>query len=125
MEPAWVSALAKEELPDDLTPSICEAALDRFRDSDDSLAGIIEQHHIQVRDFMALSLICDQEELGVDQLTRALGLSIESVIDCAERMMGAGLVQLNTDNGLLLDNCRIRSTAAGRLLTQKILDNVG
>lgn len=117
--------MAKKELPDDLTPSICEAALERFRESDDSLAGVIEQHRIKVRDFMILSLICDQEELGVDQLTRALGLSTEAVIDCAERMMSAGLLQLSSDHGLLLADCRIRPTAAGRLLTQKILENVG
>ena len=35
---------------------------------------------------MILSLVCDQEELSIDQLTRALGLSTESVIGCVERL---------------------------------------
>ncbi len=117
--------MADKEAPEDLTPSICEAALDRFRESDDSLAGVIKQHHIKVRDFMILSLVCDQGDFGVDPLTSALGLSPESVIVCVERMINAGLLQLDSENGLSVEECRIRPTAAGQLLTQKILDNVG
>jgi len=116
--------LSKKEVPDDLTPSICEAALDRFSQSDDSLAGVIEQHNIEVRDFMVLSLICDQTELGIDQLSRALGLSTESVIDCIERMMSAGLLRYQSESSLLLTDHRVQSTDAGQLITQKILDNV-
>ena len=117
--------MAKKDIPDDLTPSICEAALDRFRESDDSLAGVIEQHHIEVRDFMILSLVCDQGDFGVDPLTGALGLSAEAVIVCVERMVNAGLLQLVSENGQSVAECRIRPTDAGQLLTRKILGQVG
>ena len=49
----------------------------------------------------------------------------ETVIVCVERMINAGLLQLDSENGLSVAECRIRPTAAGQLLTQKILDNVG
>ena len=117
--------MARKELPDDLTPSICEAALDRFSQSDDSLAGVIEQHHIEVRDFMILSLICDQKALGIDQLARALGLTTEVVIDCIDRMTSAGLLRYHSASSLLLTDNRIQSTDAGQLIAQKILDSVG
>ena len=117
--------MTKKELPDDLTPSICAAALERFSQSEDSLAGIIEQHHIAVREFMIVSLICDQEELGLDQLSRALGLSAKTVIDCVERMIDAGMLQLGAGSSLHLEDCRIQSTPAGQLITRKILGNVG
>lgn len=117
--------MAEKEAPGDLTPSICEAALDRFRQSDDSLAGVIEQHDINVRDFMILSLVCDQGNLEIEQLARALGLSTKSVIDCIERMMSAGLLRYHSDSSLLLTDKQIQSTDAGQLITQEILDNVG
>ena len=117
--------MSKKEVPDDLTPSICEAALDRFSQSDDSLAGIIEQHHIEVRDFMVLSLVCDQKALGIDQLARALGLTTEAVVDCIDRMTSAGLLRYHSASSLLLTDNQIQSTDAGQLITRKILDNIG
>lgn len=99
--------------------------IDSVSQSDDSLAGVIEQHHIDVRDFMILSLVCDQGYFGVDQLTSALGLSTETVIDCIERMLSAGLVRTCPDDSPLLANSRIQSTSAGQVISQKILDNVG
>ena len=107
-----------------MTPSICEEALNRFSESDDSLAGVIADHNIDVRDFMILSLICDQEELEVDQLTRALGLGSEVIVSCVERLMSAGLLQFGEDSSLLLADSRIQSTAAGRKFARRILDNM-
>jgi hypothetical protein len=112
------------DLPDDLTPSICEEALNRFSQSEDSLAGVIADHHIDVRDFMILSLICDQDEFSVDQLTRALGLGREAAVQCIETLMSAGLLRIGEDSSLLLADTRIQSTAAGRVFTRRILDNM-
>ena len=110
---------------DDLSTSICRAALTSFSESDDSLAGLIEQYSIKVRDFMLLSLLCDQESLDVDQLERALGLTSESIARCIDRLGDAGLVKHNgfgPGPELLAD---VRTTVAGRLLAQRVLDGVG
>ncbi len=110
-----------ERLPRSLTRSICEEVLEQFSKSDDSLAGLIEANHIEVRDFMMLSLICDQGEMGVDQLASALGLSYEPIIGCIEHLRTAGLIRLAEGTTRMFYAARFESTAAGRLVTRRIL----
>ena len=104
-----------------LTRSICEEVLEQFSKSDDSLAGLIEANHIEVRDFMILSLICDQGEMGVDQLTSALGLSYETILGCIENLRAAGFAKLVDGSTPMFYAARFESTAAGRLITRRIL----
>ena len=101
----------------ELTPSICEEALDRFSESEDSLAGVIEQHSIEVRDFMLLSIVCDQVVMHMGQLGRALGLDNEAVVESIGRLLRAELVKADRES--------ITTTAAGRLVARRILDNIG
>lgn len=96
----------------------------RFGDSDDSLAGMIEQYAITVRDFMLLSLLCDQASFDADQLERALGLDRPSVGACVERLTNAGLVKHNGIDASAEYAADIRTTVAGRLLAQRILENM-
>jgi hypothetical protein len=101
----------------DLTRSICEEALTRFSNSDDSLAGIIEQYSINVRDFMLLSLVCDQGSFDIDQLGRAFGLTRKSAGEAIARLTGAGLVKQK--------GAQVQTTVAGRVLSRRILDDIG
>jgi DNA-binding MarR family transcriptional regulator len=117
--------LASKKRHDDLSTSICRAALTSFSKSDDSLAGLIEQYSIKVRDFMLLSLLCDQESLDADQLERALGLTSESIARCIDRLSDAGLVKHDGSGPGSALLTEVRTTVAGRLLTQRVLDNVG
>ncbi|MDH4109230.1 MAG: hypothetical protein OEW35_13000 [Gammaproteobacteria bacterium] len=111
----------------DLSRSICEEALDEFSKSDDSLAQLVADAHLEVRDFMALSLVCDQSTLSIGQLGRALGLSRESVLHCVERLDHAGLLESSTavpahdGHDRTSDGIVVRATAQGRKLTRRIL----
>ena len=107
--------------PKDLTPSICEEALESFSDSEDSLAELIEENHIEVRDFMILSFVCDQNELTVEQLMRVLGLSRTTIIDCIERLQGAGLIDYGQAGETAEASGRVSPTAPGRTITERIL----
>ena len=107
---------------DKLTPSICESALEKFSASDDSLAGIIAANHIEVRDFMMLSLICDQGQLTIRQLMNALGLSLHSVIDCADRLCEGGLVEYNNGDLEVSDLASLRATAQGLTVAKRVLE---
>jgi DNA-binding MarR family transcriptional regulator len=114
--------LVSDKKQEELTTSICQAALRSFSESDDSLAGIIEHYEIKVRDFMLLSLLCDQESFDDDQLERALGLDRQSISQCIGRLDHAGLVKRNgfgRDAGRLAE---VRTTAAGRVLAQRVFD---
>jgi DNA-binding MarR family transcriptional regulator len=107
--------------PKDLTPSICEEALESFSKSDDSLAGLVAENHIEVRDFMILSFVCDQNELTVDQLTRVLGLTRTTIVDCIERLQGAGLIHYAQAGETAEASDRVAPTAPGRTITERIL----
>lgn len=95
--------------------------MSRFSESDDSLGGLIERHAIRVRDFMLLSLLCDQESFDIGQLERAMGLEPEVLEKSINRLAGAGFVK---HNGVASNIPEVRTTAAGRILAQRILDGV-
>jgi DNA-binding MarR family transcriptional regulator len=99
-----------------LTQSICEEALERFRQSEDSLAGVLEENRVEVRDFMVLSFACDQNGLNVEQLMSALGMSQHSVLECVDRLVAAGLCTL--ENGVV---GTVVPTAAGKRLCRRVL----
>ena len=105
----------------DLTPSICEEALERFRRSEDSLAGVLEQNHVEVRDFMVLSFACDQHGLDVEQLMSALRMSQHSVLDCVDRLVAAGLGAFENGADGSVNSRHVIPTAAGRKLTKRVL----
>lgn len=113
--------MSKTRPPIELTRSICEEALESFSQSDDSLANLIEDNHIEVRDFMVLSFVCDQSEMAIDQLTRALGLSRSTVVDCVERLQTAGLARYNLVSENANSSDQVVSTPAGRTITDRIL----
>ena len=108
-----------------LSSSICEEALRRFGQSDDSLANMIEGHNIAVRDFMLLSLVCDQNCFDVPQLRRALGLDELSIFRCIERLANAGLVQRDESTPPQGRQARVCATPTGQALAQRILESVG
>ena len=112
--------MSDDRIITDLTPSICEEALERFRQSEDSLAGLLEQNHVDVRDFMVLSFVCDQNGLDVDQLMSALRMSRHSIVDCVDRLVTAGLgIYENGADGSATP--QVFPTAAGRQLTRRVL----
>lgn len=120
--PSRGTDLNRDTRPDGLTRSICEEALDRFSHSDDSLAGLIEANNIEVRDFMILSFVCDQNQLAVEQLMRALGLSRESVLDCVERLVQADLVVYRQVATVAEPGNGVSPTSAGRMIARRVLD---
>ncbi len=104
--------------------SISEEALNQFSLSDDSLAGLIKAFHISVRDFMLLSLVCDQDCFDLDQLGRALGLEMNDVTRSVSRLSRAGL--LRPDDGVPADrrDKRVCVSEDGRQLANHVLESI-
>ena len=107
------------------TKSICEVALERYRSLDDSLAELIRQADIEVRDFMLLSFVCDQGSMSIEQINSALGISGESTQRCIDRLIRAQLVHYKSAGGSPEGNHRIRPTTAGKKVTQRIHSSSG
>lgn len=104
-----------------LTQSICEEALERFRATDDSLAGVLESNHIEVRDFMLLSFVCDQDGLSIQQVMSALGISLHTVSDCVDRLSHAGLAGYRNLEGGPDRSTVVVPTAQGKTIAKRVL----
>ncbi len=102
------------------TTSICEDVLEQYRSGDDTLAGLIERNHIEVRDFMILSFVCDQGSMSVDRIKSALGLSRESILSCVERLKNIELVIFEVDESSGKVKGDISPSMIGKAISQKI-----
>lgn len=101
--------------------SICEEALKKFGESDDSLAEVMHEHDISVRDFMLLSLVTDQDCFDIEQLGRALGLAKDEVKRSVARLSSAALLCPDPDiqDGTLDE--RVCASKAGKSFARRIL----
>jgi hypothetical protein len=106
-----------------ISPSICEAALEEYHLADNSLAELIKLASIEVRDFMLLSFVSDQGRLCSEQISRAFGFEPDETRSAIERLIKAQLVVLDgfADNDRT-DPC-IRPTDNGRKVCRRILDD--
>jgi len=77
---------------DDKEDSIAGLSAEQFVTRDDSLAELLLNRGIQVRDFIVLSFLSDQGTMSVSQLSRILGIEPAHVLEGARRLSGAGLV---------------------------------
>lgn len=117
--------MTKTQSPTEISISICEAALERYSALDDSLAELIRQASIEVRDFMLLSFVCDQGSMSVEQINRALGISPESTRHCVDRLIQAQLVYYNNVEGELDGDRFVSPTATGKQVTRGIHGHPG
>jgi len=102
------------------SPSICEAVFEQYTQLDDSLSKQIHKNRIEVRDFVILSFICDQDELSVGQISGILNLSRAKTVECIDRLASADLVQYEGGETKPDDNHPICATPAGRLMILRI-----
>jgi len=104
----------------EITPSICEAAFNEYVDLDDTLAKLIQENSIEVRDFIILSFVCDQGELTAEQIAQILGISMTKTGCCIDRLIDAGLIEYSDSENKSDNNHPIRLTPTGRLVTLRI-----
>jgi len=116
--------MSKKSPTANISPSICEAALEEYHLADNSLAELIRQASIEVRDFMLLSFVSDQGRLCSGQISQAFGFEPDETRSAIERLLKAQLIELDgfADNNRE-DQC-IRPTDNGRKVCQRILDDV-
>jgi len=72
--------------------SISEQSAALFITQDDSLASLLLNHGIKVRDFVLLSFLADQGPMTVNQLSRVIGIEPERVLEGLKRLSAAGLL---------------------------------
>ncbi len=72
--------------------SISEQSAALFITQDDSLASLLLNHGIKVRDFVLMSFLSDQGPMTVNQLARVIGIEPERVLESLKRLSAAGLL---------------------------------
>jgi DNA-binding MarR family transcriptional regulator len=72
--------------------SISEHSAAHFITQDDSLASLLLNHGIKVRDFVLLSFLADQGPMTVNQLARVIGIEPERILESLKRLSAAGLL---------------------------------
>lgn len=117
--------MGKGDEPTNVSKSICEAALERYSLADDSLAKLIREASIEVRDFMLLSFVCDQVCMSMEQISRALGLDRSVSQQCIDRLIKAGLLQYEDVDGGVDDNAQVYATSSGYRVCKHILGDSG
>ena len=117
------AAMNEKDLTATASLSICKAALEEYSLADDTLAELIKKASIEVRDFMLLSFVCDQDRLCADQISRAFGFEPDETRSAIERLLNAKLIELDGfgDHGQTAQ-C-VRPTTNGRKVTEQIHAN--
>jgi len=85
-----------------------------------TLADIIDENRITIRDFMVLAFISEHDAMDVGQVSKSMGLKRKSVVESACRLIRAGLAdaELPVDPNSMAN--RILPSRAGRVLARQI-----
>lgn len=102
-----------------LTPSICEAAFDEYSKHDDSLARMIFQNQIDVRHFIILSFVCDQEKLCTVQIAKILGIPRVATERSINHLIGANMIEYVDDDDSESHRA-LQLTPAGHLVVMRV-----
>lgn len=83
-----------------------------------SLAGVLAEWDMEVRDFIVLSFIADQGPIGCRSLGRMIGIDLQTTNKSVALLANAGFVEASGT----LD--RLRVTSAGERLAQEMLQQI-
>jgi len=95
-----------------------------FISKDDSLASLLLNHGIKVRDFILLSFLSDQGPMSVSRLARVVGIEAEKTLQGLRRLSAVNLVVREpaaTDDEL---ESIVRLTGRGERIAGKITDQL-
>jgi len=95
-----------------------------FVAEDDSLASLLMEHGIKVRDFILLSFIADQGPMTVDRLARIVGVEQDKALRSLERLSAAGLVSGSSKSHELTVETVVTLAGRGQDVVRRIADQL-
>lgn len=72
--------------------SIAGQSAEHYIAMDDSLASLLLNHGIKVRDFILLSFLSDQGPMSILRLSRVVGIAPDETLSSLKRLSGVNLV---------------------------------
>ena len=95
--------------------------LEQYARDCESIVGLIRKHGLEVRDFVLLSVICNQGITNTDRLVKLIELSSDTVSLCLERLAISKLIRPMA-NDEPDSTAKVRASQRGMLLASR-LDN--
>jgi DNA-binding MarR family transcriptional regulator len=95
-----------------------------FISKDDSLASLLLNHGIKVRDFILLSFLSDQGPMTVSILARVVGVEPEKTLSGLRRLYAANLVQREQASTRDELESVARLTARGEYIARRISEQL-
>jgi DNA-binding MarR family transcriptional regulator len=104
--------------------SISGLSAAHFISKDDSLASLLLNHGIKVRDFILLSFLSDQGAMSVARLARVVGIEPGKTLRGLKRLSAANLVQREPASTPDEFDSVARLTARGEHIAGRISDQL-
>jgi DNA-binding MarR family transcriptional regulator len=104
--------------------SISGQSAANFITQNDSLASLLLNHGITVRDFILLSFLSDQGSLSVLQLARVVDIEPETVCQSLKRLSAASLVIRDPKSTDTKTEIMVTLTGRGQQIASRISDQL-
>lgn len=104
--------------------SIAGQSAEHYIAMDDSLATLLLNHGIKVRDFILLSFLSDQGPMTVSRLSRAVGIDAKAALRSLRRLSTANLVLRDPSEKADMYEAVARLTMRGEEIAQKIVSQL-
>lgn len=104
--------------------SISDQSAALFVSQDNSLASLLLNYNVTVRDYILLSFLNDQGPMMVIQLARVIGIEPQDVFRSLSRLGAAGLVLRDPKEAPPKTNEMARLTGRGQNIVRRINDQL-
>ena len=104
--------------------SISGLSAAHFISKDDSLASLLLNHGIKVRDFILLSFLSEHGPMTVSKLARVVGVEPEKTLSGLRRLAAANLVQREPASTRDALESVARLTARGEYIARRISEQL-
>jgi len=91
--------------------------------NNDSLASVLRESGMQMRDFIVLSFVSDQGPIAGKSLARLVAIDLESTLLCIRGLVDAGFLEVRDDPSNPAEN-DVMATAQGNRVAQRILGQI-
>jgi hypothetical protein len=97
--------------------------LEKYAQDGESIAGLIQKHGLEVRDFVLLSVICNQGITTTDRLVDLVSLGSDTTMLCLARLTISKLIRPMA-NDKPASTPKVRATQRGMLLASRLDDDI-
>ena len=113
-----------ESKKDDTEDSISGRSAALYFSQDSSIAQLLLNHGIRVRDFILVSFLSDQGPMSISQLARIVSIDPEDLMTSLKRLGAAGLIVRDPISNDPDKESTARLTSRGQEIAAKINDQL-